>query len=219
LTAFLIGAEPAETPPPCNVFDESQLHPPDTVTDEALMLAVKNGDVDGLSVLFERHHRPLFGFFYRMLGDRAAAEDLVQDVFVRVLKYRHTFRPQFSFEPWLFQIARNARRDFARNLRAMVHLDDDLEVEAPAPGPGARFEQQQDAALLRKALGRLPADKRELIVLSRYRGMDYAQLAALLDADAGTIRVRLHRAIRQLGEIFCQLQRSTACAARTSKTG
>jgi RNA polymerase sigma factor (sigma-70 family) len=188
------------------------------VTDEVLMSAVKDGDLDRLSVLFERYHRALFGFFYRVLGDRTTAEDLVQDVFVRVLKYRHTFRPQGTFEPWLYQIARNTRRDFTRSHRAMDALEDDMDMPTAAPGPGVRFEQQEDAALLKEALRRLPPHKRELIVLARYRGMDYEQLAALMNADVGTMRVRLHRAIRQLGDIFCQL-RGTECAVKTSRIG
>jgi RNA polymerase sigma-70 factor (ECF subfamily) len=69
--------------------------------------------VDRLAMLFDRHHRALFGFFYRMTGDRPAAEDLVQEVFVRVLKYRAAYREQGSFKAWLFRIARNARHDFA----------------------------------------------------------------------------------------------------------
>ena len=181
------------------------------VTDEALMRAVRQGDLDSLSRLFERHHRPLFGYLYRMAGDRVTAEDLVQDVFVRVLKYRHTFRNEHSFERWLFQIARNVGRDFAGGRFTTEVLDDDMEIETGEPGPGAAFERREDAALVRQALRRLPADKRELIVLSRYRGMTYDQLAELLQAEAGTIRVRLHRAIRQLGDILCELRGGARC--------
>ena len=169
------------------------------------MLAVRNGEVDRLSVLFERYHRQLFAFFVRMLDDRAAAEDLVQDVFVRVLKYRHTFRDHGTFKSWLFEIARNTRRD-AWKRPVLDAIGKDFDVATTAPGPGTQFEQVEDAALLKEALKRLPPDKRELIVLARYRGMDYAQLASLMQSEVGTVRVRLHRAIRQLGEIFCQLQ-------------
>src|SRR5688572_26939729 len=132
------------------------------------MLAVKDGDLDSLSGLFERYHRPLFGFFYRILDDRAAAEDLVQDVFVRVLKYRHTFRGHGSFEAWLFHIARNARRDSTRRHPAVDRLDEEIAIATTSPGPGTRYEQREEVALVREALRRLPADKRELIVLSRY---------------------------------------------------
>jgi RNA polymerase sigma factor (sigma-70 family) len=178
-------------------------------TDEALMRAVRDGDVDCLTGLFERYHRPLFGFLYRMTGSRAAAEDLVQDVFVRVLKYRQTYRDTGSFEAWLFHIARNIRHDFAKKHPTMETIPDDMEMAATGASPGLRLEQHEDAALLREALKRLPADKRELIILARYRGLTYAQLGALMGADAGTMRVRLHRAVRQLEEIFSQLRGST----------
>jgi RNA polymerase sigma factor (sigma-70 family) len=176
------------------------------VTDEALMRAVRDGDLDRLGVLFERHHRSLFGFFYRMRGDRAAAEDLVQDVFVRVLKYRRSFQERGSFEAWLFQIARNARRDRARRDPAMDSLPEELDIAGDAPGPDIRVEQEEDIVLLNEALRRLPAEKRELIVLSRYQGMTYEELAELMEADVGTVRVQLHRAIRQLADIFCGLR-------------
>ena len=184
------------------------------------MLAVKGGDLDSLTGLFERYHRQLFGFFYRMSGDRAAAEDLVQEVFLRVLKYRHTFRNPDSFASWLFQIAWNARHDSVPKRQVMVSLPDDLEVAAPDAGPALRFEQREDVALMSQAMRRLPADKRELIVLARYHGMDYAQLSRLLNAEPGTIRVRLHRAIRQLEEVFCQLKgEGPECVVKISGIG
>src|SRR5579872_1362844 len=83
-------------------------------TDEQLMLAVRNGDVGQLAVLFDRHHRLLFDFFAKLTGSRAVAEDLVQDVFFRILKYRETFRDESRFKAWMFHIARNARIDYYR---------------------------------------------------------------------------------------------------------
>ena len=74
------------------------------MTDEALMRAVRDGDVARLGELFERHHRSVFDFLVRMTGDRASAEDMVQDVFVRMLKYRATFRDDGRFETWMFRI-------------------------------------------------------------------------------------------------------------------
>ena len=94
-----------------------------TLTDELLMRAVRAGDCGQLSGLFERYHAPLFDFLCRTTGDRAAAEDLVQDVFVRILKYRHTYRDDSCFETWLFRIARNARADFFRRRTAVRMVD------------------------------------------------------------------------------------------------
>jgi RNA polymerase sigma-70 factor (ECF subfamily) len=172
-------------------------------TDEALMLAVQNGDLERLSELFE--HRRLFGFCYRMMDDRATAQDVVQEVFVRVLKYRRTYRDNGSFESWLFQIARNACSDFLRKHPAMHSVDDVPNAAMSDPGHEARFQQSEEIAVLRQALLKLPPEKRELIILARYQGMTYAQLAKLMDADIGTMRVRLHRAIKQLEEIFYEL--------------
>ena len=90
------------------------------VTDEILMIAVRDGDLAKLGLLFERYHTALFDFLSRTTGDRAAAEDLVQDVFVRILKYRRTYRDHSCFETWMFRIARNSRADHFRKREADV---------------------------------------------------------------------------------------------------
>src|ERR1041385_4800798 len=94
------------------------------VTDEELMLAVRNGDLERLGVLFERYQHRLFGFGYWMLDDRVAAQDIVQEVFVRVLKYRQKYRDSGPFESWIFQITRNACSDFSKKHPSMCSVDD-----------------------------------------------------------------------------------------------
>lgn len=177
------------------------------MTDELLMRAVRSGDCGQLGRLFERYHLPLFDFLYRTTGDRASAEDLVQDVFVRILKYRHTFRDDSSFETWVFRIARNARADHfrRRNTSPTVELNDDAEVAAAVPDPADALDRASHAARLRRALMQLPDDKRELLVLARFRGLRYEQIGALLDIEVGAVKVRVHRAMRQLRETFDRL--------------
>ena len=175
------------------------------VTDEALMLAVRDGDLHHLSELFERYHRRLYGFCYRMTDDRVAAQDIVQEVFLRVLKYREKYRDSGPFESWIFQIARNACSDFSKKHPSMCSVDDVPDAVKSTPGHDANFQQSEAIAVLRKALMQLPPEKRELIILTRYQGMTYEQLAKLMDADVGAMRVRLHRAIKQLEEIFFEL--------------
>ena len=92
-------------------------------TDNELMEAVKDGRVEKLAVLFERYHVALFNFFLRLTGDRAASEDLVQDVFMRILKYRAGFQSEGRFAVWMFQIARNAHVDHLRKRKPLVALD------------------------------------------------------------------------------------------------
>jgi len=176
------------------------------VTDETLMLAVRDGDVAKLGVLFERHHLALFDFLSRTIGDRTAAEDLVQDVFVRILKYRQTYRDQSCFETWMFRIARNSRTDHFRKRRSAEPIGDGaFEIEAPGPSPAQQFERGREARKLNRALMQLSDDKRELLVLARYRNMSYDKIAALLDVEVGAVKVRVHRAMKELREIFLRL--------------
>jgi RNA polymerase sigma-70 factor (ECF subfamily) len=177
------------------------------VTDEALMQAVRDGDVAKLGLLFERYHVPLFDFLTRVTGDRAAAEDLVQDIFMRILKYRSTFRDAGSFETWLYSIARNARADYFRKRRPNEPLaEDDVERAEAGPGPARQLEVEREHVRLRRALMLLRQDKRELLVLARYQNMKYEQIAEVLGIEVGAVKVRVHRAIRELRDIFFQLQ-------------
>jgi RNA polymerase sigma factor (sigma-70 family) len=187
------------------------------VTDEALMLSVREGDLSSLGLLFERHHVALFGFLSRMTGDRSAAEDLVQEVFVRVLKYRATYRDGGSFETWLFRIARNARIDHFRKRRLVDTVPDErLDRASDSPGPASRLERQRDMNRLKCALLRLREDRRELIVLARYQGMKYEAIAALLGIETGAVKVRIHRAMKELREIFLGMPERPSCDVKTS---
>jgi RNA polymerase sigma factor (sigma-70 family) len=176
------------------------------VTDEELMLAVREGDLAKLGVLFERYHVVLFDFLSRMTGNPTAAEDLVQDIFVRILSYRATFRDDGRFETWVFRIARNARADYFRSRPPVEAIADEaLEKPETAAGPAHQLEYGRDVMRLKRALSMLRDDKRELVVLARYRNMKQEQIAALLGVDVGTVKVRLHRAVKELRDIFLGL--------------
>ena len=180
------------------------------MTDETLMHAVRAGDVAKLGLLFERHHAPLFDFLARMTGNPAAAEDLVQDVFVRVLKYRTTWRDEGRFETWLYRIARNARVDYFKSRAAYpetnsAEIDAALEHPSCEPLPSDTLARDREVARLQRALALLRDDKRELIVLARYQGMKLDAIADLLGVETGTVKVRLHRAVKELREIFLRL--------------
>src|SRR6202008_2396734 len=119
-------------------------------TDEGLMLAVKNGDVARLGILFDRHHRALFDFFSRMTGSRTAAEDLVQDVFFRILKYRQTFCDESRFRAWMFRIARNARFDYfkRRQSETVFPAAEMNAIQSGLPLPDEELGQAQQSVLL-----------------------------------------------------------------------
>jgi len=171
------------------------------------MAAVGAGEVQKLAVLFERHHRGLFRYFVSMNRNRELSEDLVQDVFFRMLRYRASYDAQQSFTAWMYQIARNASVDAAQKRRAEVVGIDEFddrrpEIVSAAPGPEESASKNQDLVLLRRALDRLPAEKREILVLARFQNMKYEDIAATLDCEVGTVKVRVFRAMRALEAAF-----------------
>ena len=157
------------------------------------MLQVRNGEVEMLGVLFDRYQAPLYNFYTKMIQDRGASEDLVQEVFLRILRYRQTYRPGTVFRTWMYQIARNTRLDQVRKTRP----EGPFVSEPIAPASRADSAQQhQEAALLQHALMQLPEDKREILVLSRFQELKYDEIARLLGCEVGAVKVRVHRALR-----------------------
>jgi RNA polymerase sigma factor (sigma-70 family) len=176
--------------------------------DQLEMLAVRDGDVERIGVLFDRHHRMLFNFFLRLTANRGLSEDLVQDVFFRMLKYRQTFQAGTSFTSWMYQIARNAHIDQARKRRLEIVPDGETtwdNVASVEDDPEERLQNAQEVRLLRRALDRLPLEKREVLVLSRFQNLKYSEIAEVLGCEVGAVKVRVFRAIRELGEIFGEL--------------
>lgn len=179
-------------------------------TDNQIMLEVKEGKVEKLAILFEKHHVKLFNFFLRLTGNRGISEDLVQDVFYRILKYRTTYHGRSKFTVWMYQIARNAHIDHLRKQKKDIPLEDQWEeAVSPEPSPHEEVEHGQEVALMRQALSRLPLKKREILVLSRYQNMKYREIAELLDCHIGTVKTYVHRAVKDLGKIYLELSRET----------
>jgi len=149
-----------------------EVAPPDpqATTDHALMLEVRDGDVAKLGELFTRHHARLFGFFVRLTGQRPASEDLVQLVFYRIMRYRHTYRDAGSFTAWMYHIARRTLSDYRRHGGR-----DDPSAEEPAmdlvpddaPHAGDNAAAADDARLLQRALATAAPVDRAIRVLAR----------------------------------------------------
>ncbi len=175
-------------------------------TSEELMSQVRDGDVGQLRLLFDRHHPSLFGYFYRLTGSHETAEDLAQDVFFRLLKYRTGYRASGEFTVWLYRIARNVWADHGRQRMRDPALGS-LEVEPAGsdPGPLRRMEEQRQLGLLQRALAQLPEDKREVLILSRLEGLKYEQIAQLVGCSLPAVKVRIHRALKQLRDRYVEL--------------
>lgn len=180
-------------------------------TDNELMEDVRDGRVEKLAVLFERYQTMLYNFFLRLTGNRAASEDLVQEVFMRVLKYRAGYMGDSRFNVWLFQIARNAHIDHLRKQKTALPLDEQhAETPSREPRPDVAYEVGQEAELVRRALDRLPAPKRELLVLFRFQNLKLREIAELMGVQVGTVKAQVHRALKDLSRIYLELQGGSA---------
>jgi RNA polymerase sigma factor (sigma-70 family) len=175
-------------------------------TDGALMRLVQGGDTAQLALLFERHHVGLFRYLLALTRDRALAEDLVQEVFFRVIKYAQSYDPHLSFSVWLYGMGRNAYFDSHRKRRGELASSELPEIRSAEPMPEEMISHKQDVMFLREALLKLPEDKREVLVLSRFHGMRYEDIARILRCEAGAVKVRVYRALKELRENFCELR-------------
>jgi len=180
----------------------------ETLSDNALMNKVKNGDLDKLGLLFERYKKPLFGFFYGINKDRELSEDLVQNVFVRVLKYRTLYRGEGEFRSWLFHIARNVSHDQYRKKR--IQATDSVENWQDRIGSDdnrfTAYQKDEDLELLSLAMDRLPEDKREILLLSKFQEKKYKEIGDQLGFSEGTVKVRVYRAMQELKAIYHELE-------------
>jgi RNA polymerase sigma-70 factor (ECF subfamily) len=166
------------------------------------MIAVRQGEVGKMGSLFERHHTRIYDFCHRMTGSQAVSEDLVQEAFMRALKYRESFRGDSDFLPWLYRLARNVCYDHFSKSRQMPLADTEPPERAsfePSAAEEAMLNEQ--ICLLRRALLRLPVDRREVLVLSRFEFRSYKEIAELMDTSVGAVKVKVHRAMNQLRQI------------------
>lgn len=178
-------------------------------TDSELVSAFKAGDAEALGQLMERHQAALFGYLLRLTGRRDAAEDLFQEVFLKLVRNPGAYNEREKFKAWLFTVARNAAMDYFRrdSARSEVSLYGDGAKPGPAdftaaaePGPAEAFYGKAEAARIDAALGALSADQREVFYLRHYSGLSFREIAETLKVPIGTVLARMSRAAAKLRE-------------------
>ncbi|MEO9510990.1 MAG: RNA polymerase sigma factor [Flavobacteriaceae bacterium] len=170
-----------------------------TPTDEILMQKVSAGNLDLLKVLFDRYHRHVYNFLYKMTGDRMLSEDLAQDVFYKLIKYRGSYK-NGSFKSWLFTIARNnLKTHFKRN-----HQNhDDIDVLEYKQLKGQE-NPEEDYTHLQNALNKLDGMDRELLILNRFQGIRYEELAEIIGSTPGAVKTKVCRALKKLKTVYLE---------------
>lgn len=177
-------------------------------TDEQLMEQVSQENLNALSVLFDRYQVPLYNFFYRQNYDGALSEDLVQTVFERILKYRQSYVVGMTFRSWIYQIARNAKTDHYKSQRRISDFVQPDDLKITTTSIDQEITQQEDLQQLEKAMQQLPMMQREVLVMTRFQKMKYGEVAEILQCSEGAVKVKVHRALKQLRSIFFKMEQS-----------
>ena len=176
------------------------------MTDEAIMEAVKNGKLEQAAVLFERYHLRLYNFLARLAMDKEVGEDLTQNVFLRMLKYKHTYKEGMRFQSWIYQLARNVFSDHYQSMKRTMNAKVDIDKVADMLPDFNSMEEEEKEARLHQSLKLLSEEQRELLVLTRFQHMKYEEVAEILDTTVANIKVKVHRAMIRLKEQYFQLE-------------
>ena len=197
-----------------------------TRSDVQLMLDVKAGDDASFDLLLQKYRTPLVNFLYRMVRDTATAEDLAQEVFLRVYRARKQYSPSAKFTTWLFRIATNLALNSVRDNR---HRQKDVSIDAPTspdedatpmqlPAPEMRIDEhmieRDRAEFIRGVIAALPEKQRVAVLLHKYEEMDYGEIARILDCSESALKSLLFRAYETL-----RVQLAPLVSASTRRAG
>jgi len=189
--------------------------PLNTLSDEALMERIAGRDADAFAALYCRYERPVFAVLVRLCGQRALAEEWLQEAFTRVWLAAGRHDPaRGRVKPWIYAIALNtARSDLSRKRHRTPHVSlEATELDLPDAGGGersvaSRLDAERRSSALAKALHELPDYLREVVVLRCSRELSFAEIAEVTGAPQGTLKSRFHRAVAALREALARAER------------
>ena len=174
--------------------------------DAQLMLKFKEGDKKSLEELMEKYQKLVINTAYRLIGDRTEAEDIAQEVFLRVYNRSRSYKPQAKFSTWLLKITKNLCLNRLRGKRRhpVVSLDSLVETEEgkvlrdiPAPAqarPDVLLERKELQKLIKESIDSLPPKQRMVVVLAKYDNLPYREIARVMGCSVTAVKLRLHRA-------------------------
>lgn len=178
--------------------------------DAAIMLALRDGNMAGFDFLIQKYRKPIIHFMYRMVHNQAVAEELAQEVFLRVYRSRETYRAEARFSTWLYRIATNLGVNHARDTRhertaSMVYLDETdgetgmtPDVADSTPGAETNLLRQERLNAIRQHVMALPERQRMAVLMHKYEGMDYKQIGDVLKLSESATKSLLFRAYQTL---------------------
>ena len=176
------------------------------LTDEILMKQLARGNKKAAGILYDRNYKQVYGYFVRMTKDTDVSRDLTQNVFLKILKYSHSWKDDKVFAYWLFRIARNILVDYYRGSKRFFTTDDEKDLAQQNQSDSVKaMETQESFEFLLEAMSQLPAGYREMIELNRFQGFSYKEIAATTSSTENAVKVKTFRAIQKLKEIYTKI--------------
>jgi RNA polymerase sigma-70 factor (ECF subfamily) len=176
------------------------------LADEDLMSLVEEGDAEAFAVLYDRHSRPAYSLAYRMMGEKQAAEDLVQDAFLKVWRAATSYRAQRgSVRTWILSIVHNRGIDQLRSLASRRRTQEKIEASAPRSQPSEAFAQSwanSQREQVREALKTLPEEQLKILELAYFSGYTHVEIAELLGLPLGTVKGRMRLGLNKMKDYF-----------------
>ena len=171
---------------------------------DSLLIEEAKQDPAAFGALVQRYQDRLFNYLYRMTGSREDAEDLAQEVLIRIYKALDRFRLDAPFKPWMYKIATNVAINHLKSRRPASLLEDDVPSTAHFAAPEAMAEQHETQRVVLSAINELPDHYRAIVLMRHLEELSYEEIAQALDVPLGTAKVRLHRARALLQEKLVQ---------------
>jgi len=184
-----------------------------TDPDVALMGRIKKGDSKAFELLLARHQRSVYNIALRFLNDAAEAEDITQEAFIRVYKAAQTYTPDAKFSTWLYTIVKNLCFNVLRSRKAaeIISVEDETLPEIPSKteDPVERITKAKAREMVIRAVGSLPENMKMVVILSKYHGLQYDEIAGIMGCSENAVKLRMHRAKALLAAKLAGLEYET----------
>jgi len=169
------------------------------------MQRAKAGELHCISTLFERYNVRLYNFFFQQTRDRSQSEDLTQNVFERIIKYRLKYTEKRNFTSWIYTIARNVHMDLYRKKRFDLPGNEAVLRMAEVPDETETIESLHSERL-KLAMAQLSKDEQQIIWMTRFEKMKYAEVAQVFECSEGAIKAKVHRTMKNLKNVFFKIR-------------